>query len=127
MALILDTNALSELAEGDLHLRKAIENEDDLALPAVVLGEFLYGIRQSRKRSQYESWLDVFRDRYPVLSIGPETAAAYADIRAELRAAGRPMPSNDLWVAALGREHRFGIVTRDRHFKAVSGITLVPW
>ena len=54
MAVILDTNALSAFAEGDEKLLRVLENDAELALPAIVLGEYLYGIQQSRLRASYE-------------------------------------------------------------------------
>jgi len=127
MALILDTNALSAFAEGNQALRKAIDEEPDLALPAVVLGEYYFGIRQSRLRARYEDWLRRHTSAFQVLRLGETTASHYADIRSELRSVGRPIPSNDLWIAAAAREHRMGVLSRDRHFEAVRGLKLVPW
>ena len=127
MALILDTNALSAFADGDAGLRRVIEREVDLALPAVVLGEYLFGIRQSRYRSRYEAWLRTHLPVFLVHMIGPETAERYADIRSELKSAGQPILSNDVWIAALTREHGYGLVSRDRHFEAVRGLKLITW
>jgi tRNA(fMet)-specific endonuclease VapC len=127
MALILDTNALSAFADGDPALRRAIEDEPDLAVPAVVLGEYLFGIRQSRLRAQYEAWLRQNSAVLPVLRIGPATAARYAELRSLLKSAGRPIPSNDLWTAALAREYGCKVTSRDRHFESVPGIRLLSW
>ena len=65
MAVILDSKALSAFADGDPRLGRAIANEMDLALPSIVLGEYLFGIRQSRFRSRYESWLRISRRSFP--------------------------------------------------------------
>lgn len=127
MALILDTNALSAFADGDVALRQAIGGEVDLALPAVVLGEYLFGIRRSRYRSRYEAWLRTHLSVFLVLTINPATAERYADIRSERRSAGQPIPSNDVWIAALTREHGYGLVSRDRHFEVVRGLKLITW
>ena len=127
MALILDTNALSAFADGNPELRRAIENEVELAVPAIILGEYLFGIRQSRHRERYEAWLRLNASAFRVLPVGPATAGHYAEIRAELKSAGRPIPSNDLWIAALAREHRRPLVSRDGHFEAVRGIKRVGW
>jgi tRNA(fMet)-specific endonuclease VapC len=69
MALILDTNALSALADGDLVLRRAIEHEPDYAVPVVVLGEYLFGIRRSRHRPRYELWLETLLPQLEILSV----------------------------------------------------------
>lgn len=127
MALILDTNALSAFADGDSNLRRKIEQETELALPAVVLGEYLFGVRRSRLRRQYEDWLRAHRKAFLLLPVGGATAEHYAAIRSELKSAGQPIPSNDIWIAAVAREHGFKIVTQDRHFEAIQGLRLVPW
>jgi predicted nucleic acid-binding protein len=84
LALILDTNALAALA-----------------VPVIVLGEYLFGIRQSRFRARYEL--------------------------CELTLAGRPIPTNDVWIAALARQHQLAIVSRDRHFHGIKGLRAVAW
>lgn len=125
--MILDTNALSAFADGDEQLLGLIETQEELALPVIVLGEYLFGIQQSRLRARYEHWLHDHLGLFDLLVVGPEAARYYADIRRELKAAGRPIPSNDLWIAALARQHRLPLVSRDSHFAAVPGLRLLAW
>jgi tRNA(fMet)-specific endonuclease VapC len=125
--VILDTNALSALAEGEAGLLQVLEGQPDLAVPVIALGEYLYGIRQSRFQLRYERWLNANLAVLDLLEVGRETAQPYAEIRRELKAARQPIPSNDLWIAALAREHNLPIVSRDRHFQAVRGLRLVTW
>ena len=127
MALILATTALSAFADGDDRLLRIIQNQLELAVPVVVLGEYLYGIYQSRLRGRYEIWLKSNLPLFDLLPIGQETARHYAVIRGELRSAGQPIPSNDIWIAALSREYRSTVVSRDRHFEAVQGLDLLSW
>jgi len=127
VALILDTNALSALVDGDEGLLGALGDEFDLAVPVIVLGEYLFGIHQSQLRARYEQWLNVNLPVFNVLTIGRETAKQYAEIRRELKMAGQPIPSNDLWIAALTREYGSPLVSRDRHFRAVKGLRLATW
>src|SRR5579872_27098 len=93
MAVIWDTNALSAFADGQPSFRRAIESEADLALPVIVLGEYFFGVRQSRQRVRYEDWLKTHLAAFVVLEVERETASRYAEIRSELRATGRPIPS----------------------------------
>jgi tRNA(fMet)-specific endonuclease VapC len=127
VAVILDTNALSAFADGDEKLLRAIENEPQLALPTIVLGEYLHGIRQSRLRTSYEAWIKTNLRSFDLLPVARETAQRYAEIRHELKAAGTPIPMNDLWIAALARDHRLPLVTRDTHFRAVRGLEVLAW
>jgi tRNA(fMet)-specific endonuclease VapC len=127
VAVILDTNALSAFIDGDNKLLKIIERQAELALPVIVLGEYLYGLRRSRLRIRYEEWLRTNLDLFDLLSVGRSTANFYAEIRTELRNSGQPIPSNDIWIAALAREHRFPILTRDAHFRSVDGLRILAW
>jgi tRNA(fMet)-specific endonuclease VapC len=127
VAVILDTNALSAFADGDEKLLRAIENEAELALPVIVLGEYLYGIQQSRFRPSYETWIKANLPFFDLLPILHETAEHYAKIRHELKTAGKPIPTNDLWIAASARHHRMPIVTRDGHFQAIRGLQTLSW
>lgn len=125
--MILDTNALSAFVEGNRQLLVILEREVHLALPVIVLGEYLYGIQQSRWRARYEEWLHSNLQLFEVLAVARETAAHYAEIRRELKNAGQPIPTNDLWIAALGREHDLPVVSRGRHFRAVSRLRVLTW
>jgi predicted nucleic acid-binding protein len=125
--LILDTNALSAFADGDPGMAGVLGDQTQLAIPVVVLGEYLYGIRRSRFRKRYERWLEEGADAFHLLDIGAATASHYAAIRQELCDAGSPIPTNDVWIAALAREYRWPVLTQDRHFAAVNGLRLRAW
>jgi len=127
MALILDTNALSAFADGDPGMAGALADQTQLAIPVIVLGEYLYGIRRSRFRKRYERWLEESAGAFAILEIGIETASQYAAIRQELRDSGSPIPTNDVWIAALAREYRCPVLTRDRHFATLQGVRVRTW
>ena len=125
--MILDTNALSALAEGDTDLEPVLRQAAQLALPVIVIGEFRYGISQSRYRSQYERWLSEYLPEFRILDVDERTATFYGAIRGELKKAGTPIPANDAWISALCRQHALPLISRDRHFDAVSGLKRVSW
>ena len=125
--MILDTNALSAFADGDPALGVLIEGASSLAIPAVVLGEYHYGVRCSRHRTKYQAWLDQTLRSHRILSTDEQTAHFYAEIRLALRQVGRPIPANDLWIAALARQHRMPILSRDGHFDRVTSVSRVEW
>jgi tRNA(fMet)-specific endonuclease VapC len=127
VALILDTNALSAFVDGEEKLLRALKNEAELALPAIVLGEYLFGVRQSRLRVSYEGWLKANLPFFEILPVVRQTAERYSEIRHELKAAGTPIPTNDLWIAAIARQHQMRLVTRDVHFGAVRGVHVLTW
>lgn len=125
--MILDTNALSALLDKDPALLEAIRESRELALPVIVLGEFRFGIGISRHRDQYEAWLKRDLSLFRVLPVIEETSTYYAAIRSELKARGSPIPANDAWIAALARQHRMPIVSRDKHFDQVKNIERLGW
>jgi predicted nucleic acid-binding protein len=125
--LILDTNGLSAVAEGIPSAVALFTQADHIAIPVVVLGEYRFGIAQSRFRSEYEGWLTQLTASCRVLDITESTAASYAKIRGELKKAGIPLPSNDVWIAALCREHGFPLLSRDEHFDRVRGLKRFRW
>ncbi len=125
--MILDTNALSALADGDAALEPVLRRAEEIAVPTIVLGEYRYGIMGSRDRAKYRQWLAETIPHFRILAVDAETAAAYSDVRHELKRAGRPIPANDIWIAALARQHRLPVVSRDAHFDFVPGLKRVSW
>ncbi len=125
--MILDTNGLSALAEGESLLEPILRNATEIALPVIVLGEYRYGIEQSRERQRYEHWLSEYLPTFRVLHVDEETTRSYAAVRGELKRAGTPIPSNDVWIAALCRQHSLPLLTRDRHFDLVRGLRRIAW
>jgi len=127
MDLILDTSGVSAMADGDSSIEALISEASTIVLPVIVLGEFVYGIRQSRYRIRYERWLAELTSGCQVMGIDEGTAIEYAGIREELRRQGRPIPSNDVWIAALARQHGLRLLSRDRHFDWVSRVRRLGW
>lgn len=125
--MILDTNGVSALAEGESALESILRKANRVAIPVIVLGEYRYGISQSREQKRYQEWLTEYLPTFLILDIDDRTTAPYAAIRSELRRAGTSIPSNDVWIAALCRQHSLPLLTRDRPFDAVPGIRRIAW
>lgn len=125
--MILDTNGLSAVADGAPSLEPILREAPEIAVPVIVLGEYRYGIGQSRNRQRYEDWLAESIRNYRVLEVNEETSGFYAAVRSELKKAGTPIPSNDVWVASLCRQHSLPLLSRDRHFDLVRGLRRVDW
>lgn len=125
--MILDTNALSALADGVGVAGQEFLTPGEAAIPVIVLGEFRFGLAGSRHRREYERWLDGMLSISRVLGIDEDTASSYAVVRLELQEAGTPIPVNDIWIAALCRQHQLPLLSRDRHFDRVKGLRRVGW
>jgi predicted nucleic acid-binding protein len=125
--LILDTNALSAYLDKTAAAVEIVSEANEIAIPVIVAGEFAFGIAQSRHRATYERSLNRMLERCTVLNVDIETARYYAAIRLELRSAGTPIPANDVWIAALSRQHAMPIMSRDSHFDFVGGLKRQTW
>ncbi|MHB8520458.1 MAG: PIN domain-containing protein [Limisphaerales bacterium] len=126
--MILDTNAISAFADADAGVLKHIRRPGlVLYLPVVALGEYRYGLKASRQRVAREKWLDELETTCSVLEITSETSRVYAQIRHDLRVAGRPIPENEIWISALARQHALPLLSTDAHFDHVPGIQRVSW
>lgn len=119
--LALDTNAYAAFKQGEQGVVAALRVADEVVLPVVVLGELLAGFaagsREAKNRDELAQFLRAPRVR--VAPITEATADNYALIFAALRRKGKPMPSNDLWIAASALEHGAALLTLDKHFAIV--------
>ncbi len=125
--MILDTNALSAAADDDPAIIPVLARADQIAIPVIALGEYRYGIAQSRHRAGYEEWLKGLLQDCLVLDATEATTHDYAQVILELKGKGKPIPSNDVWIAALCRQHSLPLLSRDRHFDHVPGLRRIGW
>ena len=125
--MILDTNALSAFVDGDADVGAILQRAPRAAIPVIVFGEFRYGIAGSRHRARYERWLTTHLAHFDVLDVTGDTAVFYAAMRVALKEAGRSIPANDAWIAALALQHRLPLLSRDEHFDAVRGLQRTSW
>lgn len=124
--LIIDTNFFTAFKRNDADALNLLRHAEYIGINTVILGELLAGFRCGSRERQNSLELDQFLDspRVHVLAIDETTAEFYAQVFFELRQKGRPIPSNDLWLAASALQHGLALATYDDHFSAVSGILL---
>jgi tRNA(fMet)-specific endonuclease VapC len=125
--MILDTNAVSALLEGDSQIEKLLCNENQHEIPVIVIGEYRFGLLHSKHRKSIEPHFQKLIDACRVLEIDEETTLAYAQVRALLKKKGRPIPENDVWIAALAKQHQLAVISRNAHFKEVDGLRVHSW
>jgi predicted nucleic acid-binding protein len=125
--MIVDTNALSAAADNDPGAVAVLAGAEQMVLPVIVLGEYRHGIAQSRNRVSYENWLAGLLHDCIVLDVQEPTTHYYAEISLELKRKGKPIPTNDIWIAALCRQHSLPLLSRDRHFDLVAGTKRIGW
>lgn len=125
--MIVDTNALSAIADERDRIRELLGRAKGIAVPVIAIGEYRSGIARSRDFLRYQQWLDEFIRASRILDIDESTTRRYAEVSLELRKVGKPIPTNDIWIAALCRQHELPLLSRDRHFDTVSGIQRIEW
>jgi len=125
--LLLDSNAAIALLHGDPAVEKRVRGADEVFIPVVALGELYFGAYKSQRVEANLGRIDSLAAGIKVLTHDAGTAREYGRVKNALRHKGRPIPDNDLWIAALSRRHDLILVTRDKHFSEVDGLTCETW
>jgi tRNA(fMet)-specific endonuclease VapC len=125
--VLLDTNIVIALFAGETAVEKRLSQTAAVFLPSIVLGELYFGARKSGQVEVNLTRIEDFAVSNSVLTCDSETARAYGLIKSMLQAKGRPIPENDIWVAAVAQQHRLTLVTRDAHFDLIDGLNIETW
>ena len=127
MPAAVDSNVLWILLDDEPALHAREQKVGQFWLPLPVLAEAWFTVLNSARQSENQVRLEAFVQRSRVPPMGPETALRYARIRMALRRKGRPIPQNDMWIAAVCLEYNLPLATRDAHFDEVEGLQVVRW
>jgi tRNA(fMet)-specific endonuclease VapC len=125
--LLLDTNVVVALLAGDPEIRASLSQAHLTFLPSIVLGELYYGAWKSRQKEANSAKIEALAAKSAVLPVDAVTTWHFGQIKSALKAKGRRVPENDIWIAALARQCGVTLLTRDQHFKEVDGIELQSW
>jgi predicted nucleic acid-binding protein len=125
--VILDTNAVSAIGRKDPYILPVLQGHPALFVPAIVVGEYRFGILGSRKQHETTAWFNTFLQRVQVLNVTEETSERYANVCHALKEAGTPIPQNDAWIAAIALQHSLPLLTRDAHFDRIAGLRRIHW
>jgi predicted nucleic acid-binding protein len=127
MRLLLDTSVYSLAMRNHTAAVSLVRAADELIVCPVTVGElfagFARGRREAANRSVFEEFISSPRVR--LASISMDTGEFYAKILNDLRASGKPVPTNDIWIAACAMENGARVATADQHFRLVSGLLCV--
>jgi tRNA(fMet)-specific endonuclease VapC len=124
---LLDTNIVIDLLRGKAEIAKGIESANEVFLPIFALGELYFGAQNSQRPLEQKALINQFLKFVTVLNTGQQTAVLYGQIKSQLKKDGKPIPENDIWIAALAKEYGIILVTRDTHFGAVTGLEKINW
>lgn len=120
---LLDTNLVILIFAQEAAVESRLAQAAGVFVPSVVLGELYYGAYKSSRVAENIVKISEFA----VIGCDATTAQHYGEIKNNLRARGRPIPENDIWIAAIAKQHDLTLVTRDAHFIEVEGLRLDAW
>ena len=122
--ILADTNAYAAFKRGDTLTLEVFRHAPEIALNATVMGELLAGFagggHAARNRRELAEFLRSSRVRQ--LAVDAETAEHYAVLFSSLRKKGRPVPTNDLWIAASAMQHGYALFSFDKHFAEMENL-----
>jgi tRNA(fMet)-specific endonuclease VapC len=125
-SLVVDTSVVVDVLTGDERLGRMVEQARPVGIPVVVLAELLAGARRSNRAAENVEQVEQFVDQNTLISCDSNTASHYADISNDLRARGKPIPENDMWIASVALQHGLPLAARDKHFNHVDSLVRVP-
>ena len=125
--ILLDTNIIIALFAGEDSIKERLAIAEEVFIASTVLGELYYGAYKSHQERENLLRIDELAERSAILGCDRDTARQYGFIKNILRKQGRPIPENDLWIAACAQQYDLVLVTRDDHFKAITGLKLEMW
>lgn len=128
MSILLDTNAYTALLHGHQQVASRVRAASRVLFSTIVLGELLAGFHRGSRRQENLRVLHEFlsNPRFQTVPVTRLSAERFALIWSELRAKGRPIPTNDIWIAAHSMETGAELISFDRHFEQVSGLLWYP-
>ena len=122
--ILLDTNAYVAFKQGEKDAVEILRRVDRVGISVVVLGELLGGFAAGKREDRNRIELDAFLDspRVNIVPVNRDTTRYYASIYKQLREKGKPIPSNDMWIAAAALQHEYIVFTYDKHFGQIDGL-----
>lgn len=124
---LLDTNIVIGLFAGDESVRRHVAEAPGIVLSSIAVGELYYGARKSHRADENVRRIDDLIAGIVVLPCDLDTAVQYGFIKHELHAKGRPLPENDVWMAAIARQYDLRLISRDRHFAEIERLDWESW
>lgn len=125
--VLLDTNVVIGLFAADSSVLSGLASVSAAYVPAIVLGELYFGALKSARAEANVTRILEFAAASEVLVCDGSTAENYGQIKDGLRSVGRPIPENDIWIAAVAMQHGLAVATRDSHFGEVAGLEVIAW
>lgn len=124
---LLDTNIIIALFADEVAVKNSLAHANEVFIPSIAVGELFYGARKSGRPQGNLERINEFLDNCTVLGCDAQTASHYGEVKNKLRLKGRPLPENDIWIAAVALQYNLTLVTRDAHFQEIENLKTVVW
>lgn len=122
--ILLDTNIVIAVFSGEESIQRYIEKANEIFIPVIVIGELYFGAYNSMNMERNIEKIDEFVANSTILSCDAYTAKIYGKIKGDLKKKGKPIPENDIWIAALADQYGLLLVTKDSHFKNIDDFSV---
>ncbi len=126
--LLMDTNIYSEALRGNAEIIAVLRQVSHIGISSISIGELLSGFRAGNREKENRQELGIFLDspRVTIYTVDENTAEHYSSILKQLKKNGKPVPTNDIWIAASAFQHGLQLYTLDHHFSHIQGLLLKP-
>ena len=124
---LLDTNIIVEIFGGNVKIADKVHSLNGFAICPIVLGELYIGVNRVKNKNKHLKLLDSFMQLCTLLDVNDETALHYGAIMAQLHKKGKPIPTNDVWIAAVAQQYGYTLVTADKHFDEIGELAVTKW
>jgi tRNA(fMet)-specific endonuclease VapC len=121
---LLDTNIVIGILGNNKPILEKIEKLEEVYIPVTVVGELYFGAFKSQKIEKNLESISTLLGTSTVLEDSVETAKVYGEIKNSLKQKGRPIPENDIWIAAIAKYNALTLLTKDEHFKEVADLSV---
>ncbi|HTX34731.1 MAG TPA: type II toxin-antitoxin system VapC family toxin [Bryobacteraceae bacterium] len=124
---LLDTNIVIAVLAGDEAVLANLDLASEVFVPVIVLGELFFGAAKSGRPLENAAKVNRFAAGNSILNCDLPVAREYGRLKQDLREKGKPLPENDLWIAAIANCYQLIVATRDRHFGEIDGLVTAAW
>lgn len=122
---LLDTSIVIHSFKSNNSVTDRLDTMEEIYVPVTVIGELYYGAYRSSNSQKHINQVQSFLVNCKILLPDPRTGEVYGQIKAVLMSKGKPLPENDIWIAAMALEYQLPLFTTDKHFTEIEGLSLI--
>ena len=117
---LVDTNIVIEVFKGNKEIADYLYKLSEIFIPSIALGELYTGINRVSNREKHLKRLNDFLKLTTILNVDGDTSVIYGELIADLYKLGKPIPTNDVWIAATAIQHNLTLLSSDKHFEKIN-------